>query len=211
MKSLLTYPVIATTAIILHSPFALGACGDGFTQKPLPTLTLDTAATLVSKSVQFKVSIPAAEFNDRLKGAPLAQLLPGTKKLPAVVATRNLSESGFGSPGGPRVICLADDSTALEEATEDTKGERFRYKVWQYSTAAARPIEYATGEFALQRIDDRSTLVTWTYAFKLRDDTFPGSFGNPGRWLFKQTFVERDYAEMMGVSAAAMSRYFVEK
>jgi hypothetical protein len=46
--------------------------------------------------------------------------------------------------------------------------------------------------------------LRWTYSFKLRNAVFPGRLGGFGRWLFRVTFVNRDYATLM---RSALQRY----
>ncbi|HYW58271.1 MAG TPA: SRPBCC family protein [Polaromonas sp.] len=200
------YSSLAATTLFIGP--AQAGCADRMTLGTVPALSPQMDAKMVSHSVVFDVRIPASEFNARLAAAPLARLLPGTPKIAAVVDTRNLTQIPFGTPGGPRVVCLGDGSTAVEEAISNLPGKHFQYKVWNYTTEAAKPIEYGIGKFELQPVEANLTRVTWTYSFKLREDKFPGSFGGPGRWLFDATFMKRDYADMMAVSANAMSSYF---
>lgn len=204
---IITHILVASLAILI-SFTARAECGNDLSIQSIPALTPDLTAPMIQHVETFEIAIPASSFNEKLAQAPLAKLLPGTAKISAVAATRNLTPAGFGTPGAPRVVCLADGSTALEEATDNQPGKVFSYKVWNYTTEVAKPIEYGLGSFQLEEIDAGHTRVTWTYSFKLRGDRFPGSLGGLGRWLFKTTFMERDYADMMAVSAKAMSTYF---
>lgn len=203
--------ILAITLYALVSTFSYAAHGECAPDMRLDTISIvtpDFSTQMVSHTIVFNIAIPAAAFNDRLVHAPLARLLPGTRKIPAVVSTRELTLNPFGTPKAPRVVCLADGNTAVEEVLDNLPGQLFRYKVWNYSLKVAKPIEYGLGTFALQALDSEHTRVTWTYSFKLRENTFPGYLGGFGRWLFKESFVERDYADMMSVSAKAMVQYF---
>jgi len=69
--------------------------------------------------------------------------------------------------------------------------------VWNYSTAKGRPIEYAVGEFRTSQVDTSHTRIIWIYSFKLKSSVFPGRLGRFGRWLFRVSFVDRDYGTLM--------------
>lgn len=208
MKTLL--PPILALALLAAALPSFGACTAVHAVPPASALRadVDPAAPMVSHTVTFELSLPASEFNERMARAPLEAFMPGTAKLPGVVGTRALTERPFGTPGAPRLVCLGDGSTATEEVLESTPGRTFRYLVWNYSTEAARAIHYGIGTFSLTALDEQRTRVEWRYAFKLKDDRFPGSLGALGRWLMQHTFMDGDYAEMMNVTAEAMTRHF---
>lgn len=205
--SLLTFLALGSLSP-LNAQALEAECAPNVKVEQFSPIVLEENAKLVSHTVVFEVSIPAAEFNQRLTAAPLSELLPGTAKIPAVTGTRSLTATPFGTVGAPRVVCLADASTAIEEVIENTPGTRFRYKVGHYSSEVAKPIAYGIGEFQTDAIDAGRTRVTWTYWFKLHDDRFPGYLGGTGRWLFRLSFMDSDYAEMMQTSAKAMTKYF---
>jgi hypothetical protein len=192
----------------LMATSAYAACAPQMRVEDVPKITPNPSAKMVSHTERFVIPIAAAEFNARLTNAPLAKLLPGTPKIAAVSETRELTATRFGAPNAPRVVCLADGGTAVEESMVNEPGKLFQYKVWNYSVEVAKPIEYGVGSFELVPIDATKTTVVWTYSFKLRDNTFPGFLGPVGRWIFKKSFMEGDYAQMMAVSAKAMSEYF---
>jgi len=79
--------------------------------------------------------------------------------------------------------------------------------VSNYSLRQARPVHYAIGEFRFEPLGPAATRVTWRYSFKLRDDRFPGTLGGLGRRLFRNRFLERDYAEFMRAGVAAMQAW----
>lgn len=200
---------LAFSSLSSFNAHALQAeCAPNVKADQFSPIVLETDAKLVSHADVFEVSVPAAEFNQKLIAAPLSELLPGTAKIPAVTGTCSLSSTPFGTVGASRAVCLADASTAIEEVIENTPGTRFRYKVGHYSSDVAKPIAYGIGEFQTDAIDAGHTRVTWTYWFKLHDDRFPGYLGGTGRWLFRISFMESDYAEMMQTSAKAMTKYF---
>ena len=83
---------------------------------------------------------------------------------------------------------------------ERERGElayHFRYIVWNYTTKQARPIEYGVGDFAYRDLGADRTRITWTYSFKLKDNEFPGYLGAFGRYLFRVTLLDHQYADMM--------------
>src|SRR5262249_48935100 len=120
--------------------------------------------------------------------------------LPGVAEQRVLTGGEFGQPGSRRMVFLTDGSTiegqALEREQKETQS-RFRYLVWNHSTPKGRPVEYAVGEFLVSQVDASHTRIIWIYSFKLRESVFPGSLGRFGRWLFRVSFVDRDYATLM--------------
>ena len=55
--------------------------------------------------------------------------------------------------GARRLVHLSDGSRATEQILEFVPGDRLRYQVWDYTTATARPIHYAIGEFRYVALD----------------------------------------------------------
>jgi hypothetical protein len=92
-------------------------------------------------------------------------------------------------------VHLADGHTADEEVLE-VDAQHLRYLVTSYTSPAAAPVAYGLGEF---RFADAGpdTRVTWSYAFKLRPERFPGSWGGLGRTLFRVRFLDAEYARFM--------------
>lgn len=203
------YPTLLTGLLLVTHLSAVQAdCGANFDARSVPEISVDASAPFVAHTIHFKVNIPAKEFTAKLQAAPLENLLPGTSKLPGVAATHILQNGPFGKIGSRRLICLRDGNTAVEEVISAVAEKSFKYKVWNYSLFQARPIEYAVGEFIATPIDNTSADITWTYAFKLRDNRFPGYLGGIGRWLFAKNFVDSDYAEFMNISGQTMTRYW---
>jgi hypothetical protein len=99
------------------------------------------------------------------------------------------------------MLFLTDDTTAVEQVLEKTRtpdSYRFRYVVWNYTTAAARPLLYGLGEFLYTAQGPDRTHVRWTYSFELRRNRFPGFLGvTIGGALLKAAFLNGPYAKWM--------------
>jgi hypothetical protein len=131
---------------------------------------------------------------------PLKDTFHKTGSLPIVSGDYMLTKGDFGGPGSRRLTCLGDGSTLEEEVLQSERDNRthlFRYVVWNYTTAKARPIEYGVGDFQYSDMGDGRTHITWTYSFKLKEDKFPGNLGAFGRFLFRVYFLDREYAALM--------------
>ncbi|HEX7157968.1 MAG TPA: hypothetical protein VF214_03050 [Edaphobacter sp.] len=131
---------------------------------------------------------------------PLEKTILKSSSLPGVSGDYMLTNGAFGAPGSRHIVCLTDGTSTVEESLERVNSptsSHFRYIVWNYTTPKARPVAYGVGEFRTVQLDPEHTRITWTYSFKLKEDTFPGDLGALGRWLFKVGFLERDYAAMM--------------
>ncbi len=161
------------------------------------------APGLVTRTVVARIPVRADRFGAWFDAAPLERLLPGTRDLPGVAATHPLGDRPFPAPGSRRLVCLSDGSTALEEVLAHETGRLLDYVVWGYTTPAAAPIAYGLGSFRFTDIGD-ATLVTWTYAFRLKTDRFPGSLGAVGRRLFRLAFVDTAYARFMAAGMDAI-------
>jgi hypothetical protein len=169
----------------------------GFHDAPHPPIA--PAEQLVSHTEQIVIARPYSIVSAAMN-KPLEKTILKSDSLPGVSGDYMLTKGPFGAPGSRRIVCLTDGTTTEEEALEregsPTAGY-FRYIVWNYTTPKARPIAYGVGEFRTVQLDAGHTRITWTYAFKLKEDTFPGELGAVGRWLFKIGFLDRDYAAMM--------------
>ncbi|GGA54208.1 hypothetical protein GCM10011507_01800 [Edaphobacter acidisoli] len=131
---------------------------------------------------------------------PLEQTINKSESLPGVSGDYMLTPGRFGLPGSRHIVCLTDGTSAEEESLEredSLTSSHFRYIVWNYTTAKAKPIEYGVGEFRTTQLDPGHTQIRWTYSFMLKGDVFPGDLGAFGRWLFRVTFLDREYAAMM--------------
>lgn len=171
---------------------------------------LSPADRLASHEEQLVIPLPPEEVYARLNGAPLEGVLRGTDRIPAVIGTTPLNDIAFPNKGARRRVTLADGSTAVEEVIENKSDEYFSYKVWGYTLAAARPIEYGKGEFWYLPADSGQTTLRWRYSFKLRGNRFPGMLGPFGRLLFTKAFLNRTYAPFMRSSLEAIKRYALQ-
>ena len=173
------------------------------TELPPPPAIVPDAPT-IARTERIVIARAAPALFDWNMVQKLEDNLPATAALPGVVGTTQLTPGPWGEPGARRIVHLSDGSSATEQVLEVIRGERFRYQVWDYTTAAARPIAYAVGEFRYLALDAGRTEIVWTYAFRLRGDRFPGVLGPLGRWLLKVAFLDRAYAVLMRETLKAM-------
>jgi hypothetical protein len=169
----------------------------GFRDTPHPVMA--PLEQLVVHTEEIIIGRPLSVVSDAMN-KPLNQVIRGSDSLPGVSGEFMLTKGPFGAPGSRHIVCLTDGGSVEEEALEreQTAGSaHFRYIVWNYQTPKARPIAYGIGEFRSLQIDNSHTRLTWTYAFRLREDIFPGNLGALGRFFFRVGFLDRDYAAMM--------------
>ena len=157
---------------------------------------MDPAAPMISRTDRIVVDRTPQALCHWMMTSKLEDSLPDTGALPGVIGTTLLTPT-WGVVGARRVVHLSDGGSATEQILEFVAGERFRYQVWDYTTAAAKPILYAVGEFRYTPLDGGRTELSWTYSFRLRSNRFPGFLGPLGRWLLKTVFVDRPYAVLM--------------
>jgi hypothetical protein len=169
-----------------------------------PPPPIDPEAPMIARTERIVVDRPPDAAFAYVVGGPLEAMIPKTRRLPGVTGVTPLTPGPWGAVGGRRHVHLSDGSQTTEQVLEAVPGERFRYEVWDYSTAAAKPIAYALGDFAFTGLDGGRTEIAWTYAFRLRSNVFPGNLGGLGRWLMKASFIDGPYAELMRASLAAM-------
>ena len=206
MKSAtISFLFLVTVAWVGLPSSARAACQprDGFVDTPHPEVA--PLEELVSRIEEIEIDRPLAAVMASNESSSLEDAIDPDSPLPTVTGTHVLTEGEFWAPGSRRVVCLSDDTTLVEqvlerEATDDSN--RFRYVVWNYETEAARPIHYGLGEFVHSTIDGDRTHVKWTYSFALKGDEFPGYLGSFGQWLFRVSFLDRQYAEMMSGTLA---------
>ena len=165
---------------------------------------IDPAAPMIARTERIIIDRPLDAYWDWNQSAKLEDVLPSTESLPGVVGVTQLTPGDWGVDGARRIVHLSDGARCQERVLEVTPEARFRYQVWGYTTSAARPVAYAIGEFCYRALDGGRTEIAWTYAFRLRNDRFPGFLGPFGRWLMKIVFLDRAYAQLMGRSLAAM-------
>jgi hypothetical protein len=180
-----------SSAAVVCSPPA------GFHDAPHPAIA--PVEQLVSHTEEIVIPRPFSVVSAAMH-KPLEKTILKSSSLPGVSGDYMLTKGPFGASGSRHIVCLTDGTTTVEESLvrEDSPiSSHFRYMVWNYTTPKARPIAYGIGEFRTVQIDAAHTRITWTYSFKLKEDTFPGDLSALGRWLFKVGFLERDYAAMM--------------
>jgi hypothetical protein len=137
----------------------------------------------------------ARPFSAPAINRPIEEAIRPTRDLPGVAGTFRLSETGYGSVGSRRLVCLTDGSTAVEEvllteATGDSR--RFRYVVWNYTSHKKRDIDYAVGEIVSTQRAHGKTHVTWTYRYALKS-----GLSAEERKRFRNTFLKRHQAFWM--------------
>ncbi|NUP05996.1 MAG: hypothetical protein HOW73_08050 [Polyangiaceae bacterium] len=202
MKKALSFALASLTLLACASPPAIGyepqttpAERDELHRTtPIPaTASIDE---LTSTTVTAVFDVPQEYMTAWFTELPLDKALPGTDELPGVARTEPLTEGPWGVKGARRRVVLKDDSTALEQIVEVELPNRVQYVVWNYTSDAAKYVEYGIGEFRFVRAGDK-TEVHWTYAFSAR--------GWPASW-FLGGFVDGDYRDMMTKSLGAMKR-----
>lgn len=164
-------------------------------------------AKLVSHVESVVIDRPFAQVVAAVDALPLSRRHPAAAGLPGVADTLALTPDGFGPVGGRHLVFLTDDTTVIEQVLENTRTEsqwRFRYQVWGYATAAAKPLRYGLGDFHYVAEGER-TRLTWTYSFELKGDAFPGFLGvGLGGFLLKLAFLNGPYANWMKAGLAAI-------
>jgi hypothetical protein len=170
----------------------------GFKDTPHPSLAPD--AQLVSHTEEVIVNRPLDQVLNEVEHTALNQAIRPSSGLPGVIGTYALTSTPFGQPGSRRLVCLSDGSTTEEQVLANERSKtsaHFRYIVWNYTTPKARPIVYGLGDFLRTDLGNGRTRTRWTYFFQLNRCRFPGFLGPLGDYLFRVTFLERDYAKMM--------------
>ncbi|MBS0362745.1 MAG: SRPBCC family protein [Proteobacteria bacterium] len=170
-----------------------------------PAPPIDPAAPMIAHTERIAIDRPPLETYAYVVEGPLERMIPVTKRLPGVSGTTILTGGPWGGPGQRRHVRLTDGARTTEQVLEAEPGQRFRYEVWDYTSAAARPVAYALGDFQFESagVGERTDLI-WTYAFRLRPDVFPGNLGGLGRLLMRMAFIDGAYAELMRASLAAI-------
>lgn len=150
---------------------------------------------LLSHTERIIIDAPVEYFREWFLSAPLEDLLPGTRDIPAVTGTAGIGSPSFPAPSAMRYVCLKDGSAAIEKVLSNEPGS-FSYVVWGYTLPSAQALKYGHGRFEFGALGDRTEL-RWTYAFHLKEDQMPGRLGSLGRLLFRISFLDRQYAEFM--------------
>jgi hypothetical protein len=193
----------ALAAAILPAAVSISASAQvcipppGFVDLAPPAIT--SVDQLVSHTEEIIIDRPLVAVLSSLD-RPLKDTIHKAGGLPGVSGDSMLTKGVFGSPGSRRLTCLTDGSTLEEQVLERQKtgsSFRFRYVVWNYTSAQARPIEYGVGDFLYTDMGGGRTHVVWIYSFKLNEQRFPGYLGAIGQYLFRVAFLDREYAAMM--------------
>ena len=174
------------------------ALPQGFKDTPHPEVA--PVEQLVSHTEEIVVAKPIDRVLSQSQQTPLKQAIKKSDSLPGVAGEHLLTGGAFGQAGSRRLVCLTDGTSTEEQVllrNQSKTHAEFRYVVWNYTTEKARPILYGVGEFVWTDLGNGTTRVKWTYSFQLRRDRFPGELGGFGDWLFRVTFLDRDYAQMM--------------
>lgn len=191
--------LLLVSLIAVRGAFA-AACSPppGFEDTPHPELA--SAEQLVSHTEEITVDRMIADLINSAEKKNLKDAIKKGGSLPTVSGEYVLTSTPFGTPGTRRLVCLTDGSTLEEQVLERAQSDHayhFRYIVWNYTTKQARPVEYGVGDFEYTDLGAGRTRIMWTYSFKLKDHEFPGYLGAFGRYLFRVTFLDRQYADMM--------------
>lgn len=153
------------------------------TPHPSPSADDDDYET---SRIEVDFPVPRERLWEYMMNQPLERTLVGTKSIPPVVGATLLTPE-WGKVGSRRRVNLGDGSTSLEEILDVDGHDRFRYMVWNFTSDAARAVEYAVGEFRWQSTP-KGTHIVWTYRFRSR--------GWPYSW-FLPSFVHNDFHEFM--------------
>jgi hypothetical protein len=175
----------------------------GFVDSPHPEIA--PVEELVSHTEEVTIERSMAVLQYSAARTPLEQGIDRTSGLPSVTGTHRLTEVKFPEPGARRLICLSDGSTVVEQVLANEQGAdstRYRYVLWNYTSPKFPAISYAIGEIVRSAVSDTRTSVRWTFSFQPDRNRWPGSLGESGDALFRDTFVERQFAERMRKSLA---------
>lgn len=179
----------------------------GFVETPPPPIA--GPDRLIRHVETVVIDRPFAQVVAAVDALPLSRRHPAAAGLPGVVDTLALTPEGFGPVGGRHLVFLTDGATVVEQVLENTRTAeawRFRYVVWGYTTAAAKPLRYGLGDFHYVAEGDR-TRLTWTYSFELKPDAFPGFLGvRLGGFLLKLAFLNGPYANWMRAGLIAIKQ-----
>ncbi|HYZ87314.1 MAG TPA: hypothetical protein VE621_23065 [Bryobacteraceae bacterium] len=193
-KSLIAFLLLAPAASTFGAECRLPP---GFIDTPHPALA--PVENLVSHTEEITIERSLDLVLAFISQIPLEETVDSHGPLPSVSGTYMLTQGEFGEPGSRRLTCLTDGSTLVEQVLlrdRQSNTFQFRYVVWNYTSPTAKPISYGVGQFVRTGLEGR-TLVRWTYSFQLNRKTFPGFLGPVGDYLFRVSFLERQYADMM--------------
>ena len=163
---------------------------------------------LVSRTEEITIDRPLAGVLACVDATSLPDSIGEGGGLPGVAATHTLTPGPYGDVGSRHIVKLTDHTTIVEQVLERVRTAsefRWRYVVWNYTTAAAKPLRYGVSEFHYTAAGESSTRVRWTYSFELRTDRFPGFLGvGLGGALLKAAFLNGPYAKWMAANLAGL-------
>jgi hypothetical protein len=201
----------ATATPIGAGPDMTPAMRDYF-QRTTPRPVLEDSPDTITSTVEEDLPIGVEAWSRSLGEGKLEDILVGTKGIPKVIRTENLSAS-WGQPGSRRRVVLEDGNSALEELLEDRRPSLYLYEVWNFTSDAGKYVHYAFGRFEMSG-DATRTHVRWTYAFRPRGGVsafFVGSFvhGEYHQWMEACMQRMKAKAVAMGASQAAAERGYL--
>lgn len=169
----------------------------GFVDTPHPEIA--PIEKLISHVEEITIERSLAALLAEASRTRLEQTIDRTSGLPGVSGTQRLTQGPF-QAGTRRLVCLTDGSTVVEQVLliEEQPGRHhFRYVVWNYTSPRFPPIRYAVGEFVRTAVSDTRTHVRWTYSFQPDRDRYPSYLGGYSDALFRENFLEREFAQWM--------------
>jgi len=177
---------------------------EGFVDTPHPDIA--PVEELISHTEEVTIERPIAFLRELAARTPLAQGIDRSGPLPGVSATYRLTpDIGFPQPGARRLVCLTDGFTVVEQVLlqeQNPDSDRFKYVVWSYTSLKYPNIAYAVGEIVRTAVSPTRTHVRWTYSFQLDREAYPGTLGEYGDRVFRESFVNRQFAVKMRNSLA---------
>ncbi|MEM6291640.1 MAG: hypothetical protein AAGA54_10255 [Myxococcota bacterium] len=123
-----------------------------------PAPRVEDPDELLRTSVRATLAIPVEQAEDWFFARNLSEVIRGTDSIPAIRGTTTLT-GAWGQPGDRRRVELSDDGTALEQVLENNLPERFTYVVWNYTSDAAKYVEYGVGEFRFEAAGEKTQVI----------------------------------------------------
>jgi hypothetical protein len=156
------------------------------TELPKPP-AIDPAAPMIARTERIVIGRSPDAVRDWVILGPLEEMVLPTRRLPGVAGVTPLTPGPWGAPGGRRIVRLTDGAETTEQVVVNNP-DIFRYQVWNYTTAAAKPVAYALGEFRFAPLDGGRTELAWAL----------------GRALMQMAFLDSAYAELMRTALGAI-------
>ncbi len=198
--------LVSSNVIAVSIGWSTETCvpSEGFVDTPHPQIA--PVEELISHTEEVTIERPIAFLRELAARTPLAQGIDRSGPLPGVSATHRLTpDIGYPRPGARRLVCLTDGFTVVEQVLlqeQSPDSDRFKYVVWSYTSRKYPNISYAVGEIVRTAVSPTRTHVRWTYSFQLDRDAYPGTLGEYGDRLFRESFVDRQFAVKMRNSLA---------